>query len=213
MGEFKIRGKPQIAIDVDGTLAKTMEALIEKFNKENNTNHTIDEIDNWDMGVIKVFGSLEKFLEMYNELWEEEREKIQPHITREQLKELLEYYDVVVVSNRQDKRHEEFIQKWLKENFGFDFKIVLVGEILDKINNGNYELIIDDAPPLAEAIVNCNNCSKILILVERPWNKNIIQKIKGENVICVKSTEEAIKLAIKLRKEQLEEKRKIAINA
>jgi 5'(3')-deoxyribonucleotidase len=197
--EFKIREeKPKIAIDVDGTLAKTMEALIEKFNKENNTNHTIDEIDNWDMGVIKVFGSLEKFLEMYNKLWEEGREKIQPYITREELKELLEYYDVVVISNRQDKRHEEFIQKWLKENFGFDLKIVLVGEILDKINNGNYELIIDDAPVLAEVAQNYKN--RKLILVKRPWNKKVCEKIKSENVFFAETTEEAISIAIHLRK-------------
>jgi len=204
MGEFKIREeKPKIAIDVDGTLAKTMEALLESFNKENNTNYTINDINDWNKGVLKVFGGYKKFLKMFNEFWEKRREEISPYITKELLEELSKYYEIVIVSNRGNKRHEKFIQEWLKENFGLEFKVVLVKDILDKINNGDYNLIIDDAPILAKEIVkNNNNQYKKLILVERPWNKKVSEEIKNENVICVKSTEEAIKLAITLREKE-----------
>jgi hypothetical protein len=216
--EFKIREeKPKIAIDVDGTIAKTAEALLEELKNQYNEKHDIEEIDDWESGVEKVFGGYKKFFKIYNEVWENKREKIEPYVSKEHLLELSKYYDIVIVSNRVDMvsnmvdwRHKEFIQDWIKQKFGLELKVELVKEMTDKVNNGNYDLIIDDAPMLVEAIKN--NKKQMLILVERPWNKKVCN-VKNENVTIVKSTEEAIEFAIKLRKEQLEEKRKITINA
>jgi len=209
MGEFRIREeKPKIAIDVDGTLAKTMEALLKKLNEQSSKKFKLNDLNDWEKGVEKVFGSYEKFLEMYNELWEKEREKIEPHVTKNQLEELLKYYDIVIVSNRQDEKHKEFIKDWLKKKFDLELKVVLVKEVCDKINSDDYKLVIDDAPMLAESIAKGNYKNKKLILVERPWNKETNEKIKNlknenvGNVSCVKTTGDAIRLAIILRKEE-----------
>jgi 5'(3')-deoxyribonucleotidase len=216
MGEFEIREeKPKIAIDVDGTLAKTMEALLEKFNKENNTNFTLNDLDDWEKGIEKVFGSYEKFFEMYNELWEKEREKIEPHVTKNQLEELSKYYDIVVVSNRQDEKHKEFIKDWLKKKFDLELKVVLVKDVWDKISNDDYKLVIDDVPNLAESIAMGIYKNKKLILVERPWNEKTVEKIKNlrsenvGNVSFVETTGDAIRFAIMLRREEIKNERLI----
>jgi len=201
--DFKIREeKPKIAVDVDGTLAKTTEAMLEKLRENGGGEYQLEDVDDWIKGVEKVFGNYEKYFELYNELWEKERERIKPHISKKELEELSKYYEVVIVSNRQDEKHKEFIKDWLKKNFGLEFKVVLVKDMVDKVNNGEYSVIIDDAPRLVEAMVNNNYKDKKLILVKRPWNKKVAEEIKHENIVYVDSTEEAIKLAIKLRNKE-----------
>jgi len=197
--KFRIREeKPKIAIDVDGTLANTMGALLEMLKDKKGTYHDTNEIDDWDEGVIRVFGSLEEFYQMYEKLWREEREKIQPHVTREKLIELSKHYEIFIVSNRPDGEHEKFILDWLKKKFGLEYKVILVKEMADKMKIGEFDIVIDDAPVLAEVAQNYKN--RKLILVKRPWNKKVCEKIKSENVFFAETTEEAISIAIHLRK-------------
>jgi|GEM_PF-4351115 5'(3')-deoxyribonucleotidase len=195
--KFRIREeKPKIAIDVDGTLADTMGALLQMLKDEEGVHHDINEIDDWDNGVVRVFGSYEKFCTKFEKIWRDGREKIQPHVTREKLEELSRYYEIFIVSNRSNGEHEEFIADWLKKKFGLEFKVILVKEMIDKMKIGEFTIIIDDAPILVEAAENFKD--KTLILVKRPWNKRVSEEKKSENIFYAETTEEAINLAISL---------------
>jgi 5'(3')-deoxyribonucleotidase len=201
--KFRIREeKPKIAIDVDGTLSKTVEALLEKVNKRNNTNYVVENITDYEKDLSKICGSWEKVLEEYDELWGREIERISPHVTLKDLLKLEEEYEIIIVTNRKDKKHKKFVREWLKRNFGLEFEIILVGEMEDKIKLKDYELIIDDSPVLAEAIRDNPEIKKLLILVERPWNRTACREADNKKIFCVESTKEAIMLAISIANEK-----------
>jgi len=194
--------KPAIGVDVDGTLSKTVEALLEKVNERNNTNYVVENITDYEKDLSRIFGSWEKVLEKYDELWGREIERISPHVTLEDLIELAKHYRVIIVTNRGDEKHKEFVREWLKRNFGLEFEIILVGKMEDKIKLKDYELIIDDSPLLAGAIKNNPETKKVLLLVERPWNRTACREADNEKIFCVESTKEAIMLAISIANEK-----------
>jgi 5'(3')-deoxyribonucleotidase len=201
--EFKIREeKPKIAIDIDETLASTMQVIIKEFNSKTGSRYTIEEMDDWNKGIDKIFGNYENFLKFYNYVWEYKIDEIASNVSKELLSELAKHYDIVIISNR-PKEDEKSRRKWLEKHFeGIKFEVKMVEDVYDKLNK-EYSIIIDDASPVAEKFEKENeDKGRVFLLVAKPWNT----KLKTNKAIRVNNTEEAIKYAIEIRQEEKNKK-------
>ena len=175
----------RIAVDVDGTLAASLEKLMDYLNQD--FGEELEKYGFSDFSVQDIEGYYEwgeKFssfgitedecIDILLNLWEDEYEDfdtIEPvEYVKENLKELNERYGADIVTAN---HHSEPIQAWLEyngikqgEHFGHfistsrDFD-----EDIEKSELG-YEYFIDDRAPLADSLRD----GQLLLLYSRPYN-------------------------------------------
>lgn len=137
----------RIAVDMDNTLVEVQEAFLERYNADEGTAYTREDIAPWDFDKTPV--TYDKFHAVTQGLWAEEYESLEPMEPRldTKLDRLNAYGAVDIVTGREDREAE--MRSWLRgENIyrGRQYGRFVVEQ--DKAGLG-YDLYVDDNPLLA----------------------------------------------------------------
>lgn len=185
----------KIAIDYDGTIAKTMEFVCELINLQTGRNYNYKDVKSWDFW--EKEGWEKQFWNSYNFLDKNGRLSIKPyddHVFKS-LDKLVEGRLDIVTANNEIAAND--IASWV-DYYGnydhdyrwLDFKVNCIGRktAAEKLSL-DYDLYIDDNPNLA--IEAANHPNKRVLLANAPWNKEIPNSF---NVRRFESWEEIPKL-------------------
>ncbi|MBD3263067.1 hypothetical protein GF374_01665 [Candidatus Woesearchaeota archaeon] len=166
----------KIALDVEGTIANPHLFFLEWYNKENNTNYTLNDITKWGYPQKNFNMSIEYFHEIIDKTWREKWDKIP--LTEDYLATnialLYQFNTLDIVTCRVSCEDE--IKKFLEKRIiKYDNFVGVEGSTTNKVKL-DYNIFIDDSPKLAE---KANIFKKPVLLYDRPWN----QKIKDTTYI------------------------------
>jgi 5'(3')-deoxyribonucleotidase len=179
----------KVACDFDGCLANSHQVALDLINFKHGTTYKYEDVTSWNWW--KENGVEEDFWAVYD-LFDTTylRRAIPPTspLAAASMKWLQKrgHECEIVTSNRQ--KSVPTISAWLFGH-GIDFPV----RSIDRISASekaklDYDLFIDDAPHLAEAISAM--LEKTLILVDQPWNRGV----RGSNVWRMQDWGDAIHL-------------------
>lgn len=172
--------KIKIALDVDGVLANSQQAILDAWNEETGARHTLTEWNDWDLRKNALGLSGRKFVELYDKVWMTESERIAPTISEAYLMRLLSKFNVDIVTARPEA-HRGDLDAWLRRNFPQVPLNVVLSESTLHGGQGkarskfylDYNVYIDDGNPLAEDMTKHSaGTGKLLLLIAAPWNEN-----------------------------------------
>jgi 5'(3')-deoxyribonucleotidase len=192
----KPNGRRKVGIDLDGTLALFHEAFISEYNNLNKTKYVVADFSSWSKWKIPI--SFQQFDEAYNEMWTGRWATIRPSIDESMLISLMEKFDVDIITHR-PKDHEKSLHDWLSLYFpnakpGLGLRITDTSE--EKASHG-HDFLLDDAPPLAEALIKRGESKPMLLLITRPWNRQENYESHSRIIRRAESVNDAIKLLIR----------------
>lgn len=169
----------KIAIDVDGTILKTMCFVCSLINFKLGTNYTFKDIKNWtywqDIGLDKEFWETYNFMDCYGRLL------IKPYdsyvfSSLSKINSIINNKFTLLTANNESA--EPSIYEWMEINCGNPelylpwFDIKCIGRTTCKEKLGlDFQIYLDDNPNMADEIVNFPD--KKMILFNCPWNKNV----------------------------------------
>ncbi len=183
----------RVALDVDGTLAQSYEQMIAQWNREKNTNFTINDATTDNFG--RIIGMTpEDFRRHYNAAWTENWREISASATAGEMRRFMASMEVDLVTSRPPETLEG-LNNWLSLKFpGIKFNIVISGP---KAKFGlDYDVYIEDGDTLAEAFVeNAGKTKKRLLLVSAFCNRERDYE-RYEGITRVESLSEAIGLLL-----------------
>jgi 5'(3')-deoxyribonucleotidase len=176
----------RIALDVDDVLADTQAKIIETINRKWNINLKLEDVTEWE--IEKGFKiSAAEYFDIYKHVWKNEWKSILPLATNEEIKSLINKYQVDLVTSR-DGETLQPLKQWISTHFpALSNTRIIITETISKKAELNYDYYIDDAPILANVLKEKKTAK--LFIVSRPWNA----KVQAEdNIIRVKDLKEAI---------------------
>ncbi len=179
--------RKKIALDVDGTLADVGSLWIQGYNKLKGTSYDVNDMLDWNHE--SIGSNISEMHDLYIKIWKDHYNgiKFEGDICR--IKELCRHYEVDIVTSREyDTAYELGI--WLEKN-GLSWLPVVINNPNKDKSLLDYDLYIDDSPILAENIDK--NKSKLLYIVNRPWNRNVEET---GNIIRVEGVNEALDMLI-----------------
>ncbi len=187
----------KIAVDWDGNLARTSDAICELINFRTNSNHTYKEINRWSYW--DDIGKGKDFWDAYNYLDENGRLHIKPYDKHvfwalANIKRMFGGFDIVTANNEEAARH---IKDWM---FWYGKisrpNIICIGRktAAEKLEL-DYQIYIDDNPGLAEEAKNYPN--KYILLANAPWNKHIKDSFNVKRFESWKEIPNLIKTCLK----------------
>lgn len=169
----------KIAVDFDGTLARTADFICELINFRTGSNHTYKEINSWDYW--ENIGKGKDFWDAYDFMDKNGRLLIKPYdnYVFESLRKInsLKWNEFhIVTANNEEAANQ--IYNWV-DTYGFfneddylRFNVHCIGRktSAEKLEL-DYDLYIDDNPGLALEAKNYPN--KTILLANAPWNKHV----------------------------------------
>ncbi len=180
----------KVGIDMDGTLAKSHESIIDAYNSINRTSLSKSDITSWD-DPGTGFMTHEEFNLFHYKAWEERWSDILPYASQDTLTELSESCDVEIVTGIPYSLRES-VNSWLRMNFqGMAFEVRHV-QISEKPFLG-YDVLFDDANPVAEYFMKNNRKDERLYLIEQPWNKACNYHLMDDRIKVVKDLDSGIR--------------------
>lgn len=191
---MRLEGRRKIGLDMDGTLAKSHEAIVAEYNAENHTNYTIEDIDSYSNWRIPM--AFPEFAARHLDIWMNKWNTVLPSISPATLGQLVEAHEVDVVTYQWRPGYAECMQLWFKEFFPkIDIKIRITSSADEKAHLG-YDVLLDDAPPLAEELIKNKSLNTVLVMVEQPWNRKENYEEHGHKIIRVKTLDQGIGLLV-----------------
>lgn len=183
------KGRIKVALDVDEVMAHSFLLVAEKINKQYGTNYTIENLKDYP-STDKIFLCVtnSEFNKIYDESWVQDWERIRKLADNKILVELSASFDVDIVSSRGEEAAEP-LREWLALNYPEMInRIIIVKKYGDK-SILPYQIYIDDAPRLAEAIENTDG--KMVLLVDKPYNRYLpdtekVVRVADVNDACSK---------------------------
>lgn len=168
----------KIAVDFDGTLAKTSCFICELINFKTGHNHTYKDINKWnywqEVGLEKEFWAAYDFMDKKGRLSLEPYDEYTIPCLREMSSQKGDSVDIVTANNQSAKSH---IEDWIKYKGVYkasplNLNVVCLGRVSCKEKlELDYDIYIDDNPNMAQEISNFPK--KFLFLANAPWNKDI----------------------------------------
>jgi 5'(3')-deoxyribonucleotidase len=165
---------PNIALDLEGTIANIHAPFVDVYNKQYGTCLTVDNITGWAFKGTKFESDVSYFFDVVRKLWIETPEKIPP--TEENLGQKLRELSIantidIVTSAVACDTHEgmQGIFRWCNKQSVSYRNFVNLPEGKNKMDL-NYNIYIDDSPKLAQC---AKEYGKFVFLYDRPWNQNI----------------------------------------
>lgn len=156
----------RIAIDVDETVAPTLEAFLGIFNKEHGTSYRSDEFTSFDVYKCMKKEHADILYEMFesSDVWGEVWLKTVPYPkSKKAIQEMLSRgNEVFFVSNCYHSTHSGK-SKWLQDNFGVGYKNHIYTAHKDLLL---VDYLIDDNTDWIK------NSIATRVLITRPWNCN-----------------------------------------
>jgi len=189
----------RVGLDVDGTLAHSQEAIVNEYNFRTGGSHTKEELDayaGWSMPITD-----EEFSELHYTMWKENWERIRPAISERTLSKLVNACDVQILTGI-GQECDDGLRYWLGSNFpNTKLGIRYVLSLREKPYLG-YDVIFDDADPVAEEFLKTPAKGMKLYLIDQPWNKGRRYEEESSRITRVKSLEQGINhFLASLRKE------------
>ncbi len=162
----------KIACDWDGSLADTHTLVCEMINFKHGTFYTRNNITSWDFW--RDLGLEDDFWAIYDIMDKSHlRRAIKPvsPFACPTLKALLQHGHEVEVLTSNSERAARDMAAW-DFGHGIDVHVRALGRVSAREKAAlDYDLFIDDAPALVEAMSDFPN--KRMILVDQPWNRAI----------------------------------------
>jgi len=172
-------GKMKLGVDVDGTLANTVDVFLEYLKK----NHEIEvkraDIVNYEM-TKHVPLSKKEVSEIWQRVWEQHPKiQLEDSDAPEVLKRLGDIFEIHIVTATNAK--EQDLKGWLAANrIHYDRIQKFKGQV-HKVDS-KVDVHIDDCFEISELFIK-NNIH--LILLEQPWNKNHHALVKNEKLVSI----------------------------
>ena len=189
--------KRKIALDLDDTLADALSIVVARINNDLGLSLSKGDFKDWKMvNLQKEYGiSWEYTHEIYHKVWVENWKSIPALASPDLLGKALKHYDIDIVTGRSEGSID-YCRRWLEENYaGIGFRnIVRVNEVHKKVEL-DYDIFMDDAPTLADALIEANYRGKHLMLVDQVYNRRIVDD--GINIVRVRNVNAALFLALK----------------
>jgi 5'(3')-deoxyribonucleotidase len=190
--------RKRVGLDVDGTLAMFHEAFVAEYNAANGTHFTTEAFQSYGKGKWSIPITYPELLATYDKIWRQRWESIRPSVRQSTLKLLVEAHDVDILTYR-PPGHEECLRNWLRFYFprlGPKLNIKITKNAEEKVHT-DYDILIDDAPPVAEELIRVGAGSRKLILVEQPWNRNERYEQHSPAITRVKTLKEGIEMLVR----------------
>ena len=179
----------RVGLDVDGTLAHSQEAIVDEYNLRTKGSHTKEEFDSytgWSMPITD-----EEFSELHYTLWKDNWERIKPTVSERTLKKLVNACDVQLLTGI-PKECGDGLNSWLGSNFpDTEMKIEYVVSLREKPYLG-YDVLFDDAEPVADEFLKVPAKGMRLYLIDQPWNKRRRYEEESDRITRVKSLSHGI---------------------
>ncbi len=165
------KGRPRVALDVDGVLAHTYHTMIDEWNREKGSSYQFKDMKEYDEMRSNFGMALDDFVRIYTMAWADKWVDIKPSVSEAQLRPLVDHFEVDIVSSRPAELVAP-LQKWMSANFpSMTFNIVRASA-KGKFDL-DYDIYIDDGNPLADRFVeDGGKAGKRLILISAPFNEN-----------------------------------------
>lgn len=189
-----------ILVDVDDTLAKTMESWIKFYNNKHKTKFEFSNVKEYDFAKAVGKGK-EEIINDFREFGDKESLDSLPPLedSVNVIKELSGEHTLLILTARPKDAYESTV-KWVKKNYGLKtFKEIHVLKSFDYADKGsvgakfNADVGIDDSLIEIESYVR-NNIHAILI--NQPWN----QGKTSNDVTRVNSWKSVTELVSKIKK-------------
>lgn len=189
----------KIAVDVDGTIMKTMCFVCSLINFKTGSNYTFKDIDRWtywqDVGLNDVFWEAFDFLDSHGRLLIKPYDNDVFHSLVE-INEIIKNKFTLLTANNESA--EPSIYEWMEVKCGnselylpwFDIKCTGRTTCKEKLAL-DFNLYLDDNPQMTEEIVNFPD--KQMILFNCPWNKNVKESFQVKRVESWKEVPDLIK--------------------
>ena len=179
----------RVGLDVDGTLAHSQEAIVDEYNLRTKGSHTKEEFDSyngWSMPITD-----EEFSELHYTLWKDNWERIKPAVSERTLKKLVNACDVQLLTGI-PKECGDGLNSWLGSNFPDTvMEIEYVVSLREKPYLG-YDVLFDDADPVADEFIKVHAKGMRLYLIDQPWNKGRRYEEESDRITRVKSLSHGI---------------------
>jgi len=176
-------GLLKIALDLDGVLADTMKLWLRLWNRRTGQKLSYEDLTEWDFWRNLEISEAE-FMEIMNEAWRmwKSLPPTEPNLS-EKVSRLKELGRIDIVTAR-PRETEKYALRWLDEQgILYDSYVwIRSSRIKAKLD---YDVFIDDSPLIVDG---CIMRKKILLLYDRPWNKNVPE---SRLVYRIKSLDEA----------------------
>jgi 5'(3')-deoxyribonucleotidase len=188
----------RVAVDFDGTLADTASFVCELINFKRDAAISPNDVTHWDWwdehGFDKDFWAAYDLMDRTHL-----RRAIRPisPLACAIIKYLQQggHYEFEVVTMNKERAAADMVA-WLFGH-GLDIPVRAVGRIgVEKKTALGYDMFIDDAPQLAEAVAKLPD--KWMILVDQPWNRAFVCRGYGDdqyqnnNVVRMKDWSDAL---------------------
>ena len=181
-------GLLRIALDLDGVLADTMRLWLVIWNKRFGEKLTYEDLIEWDFW--KRLNITEgEFMKIMNEAWRmwTRMPPTEPSLS-EKVSRLRSIGRIDIVTAR-PKETEQYALKWLKKHKipYDDYVWIRSSRVKAKLN---YDVFIDDSPLLVDG---CVMHRKILLLYDRPWNREIREDLYVKRISSLGEAYELLK--------------------
>jgi len=174
----------RIGLDMDEVLAQFLASFIAHHNKEYNTNHRLEDIN--DYGLWKVWGgTVQELSERIGKFFlSDDIHNIMPvNMAQEIIRELKKDNELYVITARHDTARIQ-TEKWLEKHYPSTFKGIHFSNDSLKTNSSgkskaelckdlNIDVMIEDLLSFAKQISKANIP---VILIDYPWNKSEAMK-------------------------------------
>ena len=183
-------GQPRlkIGLDIDGTLAYSHETIIELYNSMNNSSFSKSDILGW--GDVN-FITTDEFDALHHISWKENWRSIRPSISQESLEELSRFCNIEILTGMPNKLRES-LESWLELHFPKMRFSIRHADLVEKPFLG-YDILFDDANPVADSFIRNGNSSDRLYLMEEPWNKDMGYGLRDSRITVVKDLDHGIR--------------------
>jgi len=179
----------RVGLDVDGTLAYSQEAIVNEYNIRTKSSHTKEELDShtgWSMPITH-----EEFSELHDMLWKDKWDRIKPAVSERTLSKLISACEVQLLTGIPEEC-DDGLRGWLCANFpDIEMRIKYVISLTEKPHLG-YDVIFDDAEPVADEFIKVSAKGKRLYLIDQPWNKRRRYEEENSRITRVESLSNGI---------------------
>ncbi len=182
-------GKVRLSVDLDDTLAGTIEEWIKEasvklgreIKREELTEYHLENVVDLDRETIRG---------IFKNVWGhyENVPLIDPYIPRT-IEDLGSAFEIFIITAAVGKKEE--VVAWLNK-YGIKYdKLIMVEHAKDKLTLSeeyNIPIFVDDNPILADMAISSN---KKIVMIKKPWNLKFIDEHASDNLFAVSDWKEA----------------------
>ena len=182
-------GKVKLSVDLDETLAGTVEEWIKEASTRLGREIKREELTEYHLENV-VDLDHETIIGIFKNIWRhyENVPLIDPYIPKT-IEDLSSAFEIFIITAAVGKKEE--VVAWLNK-YGIKYdKLIMVEHSKDKLTLSeeyNIPIFVDDNPMLADMIISSN---KKIVMIKKPWNLKFIDEHASGNLFAVSDWREA----------------------